>query len=362
MGTGDWNDGMNRVGAQGRGESVWLAWFLCKLIDDFTPIARARGETARVQRWHDAALDWRNALNGVAWDGQWFKRAFFDDGTPLGSHANAECRIDLIAQAWSVMSGVAEPALQRLAMTAMEDRLVDREAGLLRLLTPPLQDAKPSAGYIQAYPKGVRENGGQYSHAGVWALIAQAMNGHGDAAYRYFTYLSPAHRAAHPSRGAAYEIEPYVMAGDVYSHAPYIGRGGWSWYTGSAAWLHRAAIEHMFGMRQSGPDIAFTPCLPSHWDHAELTLQRNGRSLVVLLCRPAATDALERARRAGAVEQAPGRSWRWEADDAPACVLLRLGAAVDTEAASRPRPTEPGAPLRWAANDPVPTVLPSTTS
>ena len=366
MGTGDWNDGMNRVGAQGRGESVWLAWFLCKLIDDFVPIAQARGETARVQRWEQAALEWRNALNGEAWDGQWFKRAFFDDGSPLGSHANTECRIDLIAQAWSVMSGVAPPALRRLAMTALEDQLVDREAGLLKLLTPPLQDAQPSAGYIQAYPKGVRENGGQYSHAGVWALIAQAMSGRGDAAYRYFTYLSPAHRAAHPERGEAYEIEPYVMAGDVYSHAPYVGRGGWSWYTGSAAWLHRAAVEHLFGMRQRGPEIAFTPCLPTHWDHAELTLRRDGRTLRVLLCRPNASGALERAHRAGAIEQHAGVAWRWDADDAPACVLLRLDAAsadasAEAEAASRPRPTAAGAALRWAADAPVPKVLPSTT-
>ena len=173
----------------------------------------------------------------------------------------------------------------------------------------------------------MRENGGQYSHAGVWALIAQAtMSGDGDAAYRYFTYLSPAHRAAHPERGAAYEIEPYVMAGDVYSQPPYVGRGGWSWYTGSAAWLHRAAIEHMFGMRQRGAEIAFTPCLPAHWDRAELTLRRDDRSLVVLLCRPGATDALERARHAGASERSIGQSWRWDADDAPACVLLRLAA------------------------------------
>jgi len=369
MGTGDWNDGMNRVGAQGRGESVWLGWFLCKLIDDFTPIARERGETARVQRWQNAARGWHEALNDGAWDGQWFKRAFFDDGTPLGSHVNAECRIDLIAQAWAVISGVAPPSLRRLAMTAMEDQLVDHDAGLLKLLTPPLQDAQPSAGYIQSYPRGVRENGGQYSHAGVWALIAKAMSGDGDAAYRYFTYLSPAHRAAHAERGAAYEIEPYVMAGDVYSHAPYVGRGGWSWYTGSAAWLHRAAIEHMFGMRQRGRDIAFVPCLPSHWEHAELTLRRGDRSLVVLLCRPSATDALERAQRAGAVEQAIDVAWRWDADDAPACVLLRLPAvsadaareaSVDAEAALRSRPTAPSAPLRWAANDPVPTVHSST--
>ncbi|MEP6872903.1 MAG: glucoamylase family protein [Burkholderiales bacterium] len=360
MGTGDWNDGMNHVGAQGRGESVWLGWFLCKLIDDFAPIAQERGETARVRRWHDAALGWRDALHGEAWDGQWFKRAFFDDGTPLGSSTNAECRIDLIAQAWSVISGAAPTALRRMAMTALEDQLVDPDAGLIRLLTPPLQDAQPSAGYIQAYPKGVRENGGQYSHAGVWALIAQAMSGHGDAAYRYFTYLSPAHRSVHPERQTAYEIEPYVMAGDVYSDEPYVGRGGWSWYTGSAAWLHRAATEHMFGMRQCGPEISFTPCLPSHWNQAEIALTRDGRSVRVLMCRPVAADALARACAAGAVEHRAGVAWHWDADDAPACVLIRL-AEAKAEPEPRPRPTPASAALRWAANEAVRTVLPSTT-
>jgi cyclic beta-1,2-glucan synthetase len=254
-------------------------------------------------------------------------------------------------------------------MTAVEDHLVDHEAGLLKLLSPPLQRALPSAGYIQAYPKGVRENGGQYSHAGVWALIAQAMRGEGDAAYRYFTYLSPAHRAAHPERHEAYEIEPYVMAGDVYTHAPYVGRGGWSWYTGSAAWLHRAVVESMFGMRQSGPDVAFAPCLPSHWDHAEITLRRGGRLLRVIMCRPAATEVLARAQREGAVEKAVGAAWRWDTDDAPGCVLLRLevtsSASDEADAsatASRPRPTAAGAALRWAGDGGVPTVHSPTTT
>jgi cyclic beta-1,2-glucan synthetase len=338
MGTGDWNDGMNRVGSEGRGESVWLAWFLCRLVEDFAPIATDRGETARAKTWRDAARGWRAALLGDAWDGQWYKRAYFDDGTPLGSHVNTECRIDLIAQAWSVMSGVAQPAMQRIAMASLEEHLVDPDAGLLKLLTPPLQDAQPSAGYIQAYPKGVRENGGQYSHAGVWALIAQAMGGHGDAAYRYFTYLSPAHRAADVARREAYEIEPYVMAGDIYSEPPYVGRGGWSWYTGSAAWMHRAAIEHLFGMRQRGSTIAFTPCLPSHWDQAELTLKRDGRSLRVVFCRPAASAAIDAARRAGAVEQRAGETWCWDDAGAPACVLLRLpAAATDDTPQAAPR-------------------------
>jgi cyclic beta-1,2-glucan synthetase len=285
MGTGDWNDGMNRVGAEGRGESVWLAWFLCQIVDVYAPIARSRGETARAERWQEAGRGWRAALQREAWDGQWFKRAFFDDGTPLGSNLNRECRIDLIAQAWSVISDAAPTAFRRMALTAMDKHLVDPAAGLIKLLTPPFQVQQPNAGYIQAYPPGVRENGGQYSHAGVWALIAQALAGDGDTAYRYFTYLSPAHRAADPLRGAAYAIEPYVMAGDVYAEPPYVGRGGWSWYTGSAAWMHRAAIEHLFGLRQHGDRNSFTPCLPSHWHEAELTLRRGSRRLRVIFVR-----------------------------------------------------------------------------
>ncbi len=331
MGSGDWNDGMNRVGIGGQGESVWLAWFLCDLVADFAPIARGRGEAGRAQRWEDAARGWRSALQGEAWDGQWYKRAFFDDGSALGSHVNAECRIDLIAQAWAVMSDAAPPAFKRMALTALDEHLVDPAAGLIKLLTPPLQHALPSAGYIQAYPPGVRENGGQYSHAGVWAVIAQAQAGNADAAYRYFTYLSPAHRAADPLRGDAYGIEPYVMAGDVYSEPPYVGRGGWSWYTGSAAWLHRAAIEHLFGLRQHGPEISFMPCLPSHWEQAELTLRRSGRSLQVVFCRPGSIPAFETepggALSPSTVEIQAGQRLRWDTLAPHSRCLVRLAAA-----------------------------------
>jgi len=330
MGTGDWNDGMNRVGAEGRGESVWLAWFLCDLVEHYAPIARQRGETARARRWEEAARKWREHLQSDAWDGQWYKRAFFDDGTPLGSNTNAECRIDLIAQSWAVISNAATPAFQRMAMKALDKHLVDTDAGLIKLLTPALQQQQPSAGYIQAYPPGVRENGGQYSHAGVWALIAQAMSGDGDAAYRYFTYLSPAHRSSHATRARPYAIEPYVMAGDVYSEAPYIGRGGWSWYTGSAAWMHRAAIEHLFGLQQRGDEIGFAPCLPSHWPQAELTLRRDGRSLRVIFSRdgraPAATE--------GDVELRPGESLRWSELGERGTCLVRLDGDANAEAGS----------------------------
>jgi cyclic beta-1,2-glucan synthetase len=303
MGSGDWNDGMNRVGIEGRGESVWLGWFLCKLVADFAPLARARGDEERAQRWEHAAQGWTLALLGPAWDGQWFKRAFFDDGTALGAQANPEARIDLIAQAWAVLSKVAPPTWQHLALAAVDTHLVDHDAGLIRLLDPPLAHAEPSAGYIQAYPPGVRENGGQYSHAGVWALMAEAQAEHphqpapgvagaGDTVYRYFTYLSPAHRAAHPTRGPVYGIEPYVVAGDVYSQPPYVGRGGWSWYTGAAAWLHRAAIESMFGLHTDAQGLCFTPCLPAHWPQAEVTLRREGRVLRSRLVRATAAQVV----------------------------------------------------------------------
>ncbi len=323
MGSGDWNDGMNRVGHEGRGESVWLGWFLCRLVEDFAPLAHRRGEPARAQRWEKAAIGWKAALNDTAWDGQWFKRAFFDDGTPLGSHVNAEARIDLIAQAWAVLSDAAAAPLQRMALSAMDTQLVDRESGLIRLLNPPLAHAQPSAGYIQAYPPGVRENGGQYSHAGVWALMAQAEHAKrhpdsrtaADAAYRYFTYLSPAHRARHPAHGAAYAIEPYVMAGDVYTQPPYVGRGGWSWYTGAAAWMHRAAVESIFGLTQRGEDLTFKPCLPSSWQQAELTLTRGARTMRFVLVRCASLEALQVTRLSrefsGAALLRPGEVLHW---------------------------------------------------
>jgi cyclic beta-1,2-glucan synthetase len=300
MGTGDWNDGMNRVGHGGRGESVWLGWFLCRIVADFAPVAHARGDHERAQRWADSAQGWQAALQGTAWDGQWFTRAYFDDGQVLGSQRNAEARIDLIAQAWSVLSGAGLPAQQREAMASLDAHLVDPVAGLIRLLDPPLVLAQPSAGYIQAYPPGVRENGGQYSHAGVWALMAQAElagaqpahSAAADTVYRYFTWLSPAHRAADPEHGAAYGLEPYVMAGDVCSQPPHVGRGGWSWYTGSASWMHRAALESLFGLKQGPDELCFKPCLPSHWPRAELTLRRGERSMRFILVRPEGLEAL----------------------------------------------------------------------
>jgi cyclic beta-1,2-glucan synthetase len=332
MGSGDWNDGMNRVGHEGRGESVWLGWFLCKLVADFAPLARERADNKRAQRWEKAALGWKTALNGPAWDGQWFKRAFFDNGQALGSHTNTEARIDLIAQAWAVLSNATSPALQRMALTSLDEQLVDHEAGLIKLLTPPLAHANPSAGYIQAYPPGVRENGGQYSHAGVWALMAQAeyakrnpgSRTSEDLAYRYFTYLSPAHRVFNSAHGEKYGIEPYVMAGDVYTHPPYVGQGGWSWYTGAASWMHRAAIESIFGLHQGAHELHFDPCLPSHWQQAELSLKRDERAMRFIFIRATESAALQATSQWKAQLLRTGETLKWQALAPHTCFVIPL--------------------------------------
>ena len=284
FGTGDWNDGMNRVGSGGQGESVWLAWFLCKVVDDFLPLAMARHDAARVRSWQAARLAWAQALDAQAWDGRWYLRGFFDDGTPLGSHSRPECRIDLIAQAWAVLSGAGERARAREAMDSVGTHLLDRGHQLVRLLDPPLQHSDPYAGYIQSYPPGVRENGGQYNHGAVWALMAFAKLGQRRSVWQIFTALSPAHRWLEPQRGEAYAIEPYVMAGDVYTAQPWVGRGGWSWYTGSAGWLLRAGIESVCGVALCEGRVHVRPCLPPHWPMAEVALRHNGQLHRIIAC------------------------------------------------------------------------------
>ena len=332
MGSGDWNDGMNRVGIEGRGESVWLGWFLSVIVTDWLPLARARGEAERVLRWETALDGWRHALDTEAWDGAWYRRAFFDDGSPLGSAGQAEARIDLIAQTWAVLSDQAPTDRQRLAMDAVEQLLVDPDSGLIRLLTPPLAHAQPSAGYLQAYPPGVRENGGQYAHAGVWALMAAAKvalreTGHAYARntpYRYFTFLSPAHRAAHTKWGAAYGAEPYAMAADVYSEPPFVGRGGWTWYTGAAGWLHRAAMESILGLHIEGGRLWFTPCLPLHWPRAELTLLRDGRSMRFMVVRADPLSAMASCNDAEAQWLQVGERLVWTDLPQHSCIVIPL--------------------------------------
>lgn len=264
---------MNRVGHEGKGESVWLAWFLHTTLWEFAKVAEARGETARAEKWRLHVGDLKSAVERNGWDGEWYRRAYFDDGSPLGSAANAECRIDSIAQSWGVLSGAADPARAARAMASLDAHLVRRSEGLALLLTPPFEHAVPSPGYIQGYVPGVRENGGQYAHAAVWALLAFAELGEGDKAGELFTILNPIRRGRTRADIHRYKVEPYVTAADVYAAAPHEGRGGWTWYTGSAGWLYRAGIEWILGFRLSGTTFFMDPCIPRAWPGFELSFR-----------------------------------------------------------------------------------------
>ena len=288
---GDWNDGMNSVGDEGRGESVWLGWFLLKTLGDFTPIAKARGDKARLKAWQGHAAVLKRALENSAWDGQWYRRGTFDDGTPLGSRGSPECKIDSIAQSWSVLSGEGDPARARTAMDSARDMLVDADNGILKLFTPPFSRWEKDPGYIKSYPPGVRENGGQYTHAATWFVIALAQMGQADEAYRCFSMLNPVNHASDAKAAEHYRVEPYVVAADVYSEDK-AGRGGWTWYTGSAGWLYRAAVEAILGLRKRGETIEVDPRIPSHWNGYTATLAMGGGQQTIRVERGARATAL----------------------------------------------------------------------
>jgi cyclic beta-1,2-glucan glucanotransferase len=283
IGTGDWNDGMNRVGEQGRGESVWLGWFLHAALSAFAPVAVARDESARGRNWlrHAAAL--QESLEREAWDGAWYRRGYFDDGTAYGSAANDECRVDSIAQSWSVIADAAEPDRQVQAMDAVDDLLIRSEDGLALLFTPPFDRTPLDPGYIKGYPPGVRENGGQYTHAAAWCVIAYARLGQGDRAARLFSLLNPINHSSTRTGLRRYRVEPYAVAADVYSIAPHVGRGGWTWYTGSAGWLYRAGIEAILGFHLQGNHLLLAPCIPREWPHFEISFKyRSARYEIVV--------------------------------------------------------------------------------
>ena len=265
MGTGDWNDGMNRVGIEGRGESVWLAWFLVSALRSFAALAEGRGEAAEAAWMRAQAEEYVRAVEEHAWDGAWYRRAFFDDGTPLGSASNEECRIDSIAQSWSVISGAGDPERQDQAMRSLSQHLVDPKSRLITLLTPPFDKARPDPGYIRGYLPGVRENGAQYTHAAVWAVLAMALQKDGDRAFEHFQMLNPFTHTATPGAVGCYKVEPYVVAADVYTAASHVGRGGWSWYTGSASWMYRVGLEAILGFQKEGTTLRLDPCVPRAW-------------------------------------------------------------------------------------------------
>lgn len=265
MGSGDWNDGMNRVGNQGKGESVWLAWFLIATLNGFTKVAAARGDSERANRWNGHAEQLKAAIEAEAWDGAWYRRAYFDDGTALGSAANAECRIDSIAQSWAVMSGVADDGRARRAMSSVQEYLVRDGEELLLLFTPPFDKTERDPGYIKSYPPGVRENGGQYTHAAVWSVIAYALLGDGDQAAELLRMLNPIKRTSTRTGVYAYKVEPYVLAADIYAEPPHVRRGGWTWYTGAAGWYYRAGLESILGLQVRSGTLVFNPCIPKAW-------------------------------------------------------------------------------------------------
>lgn len=270
MGSGDWNDGFSRVGVGGKGESVWLGWFLYSTLSSFIPLAKERGEDARAERWslHRELL--QVALERDGWDGDWYRRAYFDDGTPLGSGANPQCRIDSIAQSWAVLSGGADRDRATRAMAAVDALLIDDQNGLAALFTPAFDNASVDPGYVKDYPPGVRENGGQYTHAAAWSVMAFAALGQGNKAASLFWSLNPINRARTFTDAQRYRVEPYVVAADVYTVPPHVGRGGWTWYTGAVGWLYRAGLESILGFRVEGDMLHMEPCIPNAWPRYEI--------------------------------------------------------------------------------------------
>jgi cellobiose phosphorylase len=265
IGCGDWNDGMNLVGEHGQGESVWVAFFLHDVLTRFSAIARSRGDQSFVDQCLKQARNLRDNIENHAWDGSWYRRAYFDNGEPLGSASNPECQIDSLPQSWGVLTGVSEEKRARSAMDAVEQRLVQREARLIRLFDPPFDKSSLEPGYIKGYLPGVRENGGQYTHGAVWVVMAFAALGDARRAWELFELINPIRHADSPAGVARYKGEPYVVAADVYSVAPHVGRGGWTWYTGSAGWLYRLITESLLGLRLEVDQLRFAPCLPAQW-------------------------------------------------------------------------------------------------
>ncbi|MGY6554404.1 MAG: GH36-type glycosyl hydrolase domain-containing protein [Wenzhouxiangella sp.] len=274
IGSGDWNDGFNQISLHGRGESVWLAWFLIRVLNDFSACCETQAEPGCAGLYRQLAVELQRQVDAVAWDGHWYQRAYFDDGSALGSAANEECQIDLIAQAWSVLGPEQPTPRSAEAMASALERLVDEPHRLVKLLTPPFDTGPQNPGYIKGYPPGVRENGAQYTHAATWSIWAMARLGQGDCAMALFRLLNPILRTLNREDAEAYRLEPYVLAGDIYSVGNLSGRGGWSWYTGAAAWLYRAGIEALLGLTREGDEMLVRPCLPADWPGYQAILKR----------------------------------------------------------------------------------------
>jgi cyclic beta-1,2-glucan synthetase len=296
IGGGDWNDGMNMVGIEGKGESVWLAWFLAALLPSFADVAESRGDRdlARAYRQHAVRM-----TDGAerAWDGDWYRRAYFDDGTPLGSSANEECKIDSLAQSWAVIAGTADAARARRAMQSTDEHLVRADKRIVLLLTPPFDRSTPTPGYIQGYLPGVRENGGQYTHAALWTVLAFARLGDGNRALELFSMLNPINHSRTEADVLDYRVEPYVVAADVYSRPPHAGRGGWTWYTGSAGWMYRVGLEGILGLTLRARALHLDPCIPRGWAGYEIDVRPPGAPTATYRIRVDNPDGVNRGVR-----------------------------------------------------------------
>jgi cellobiose phosphorylase len=265
MGTGDWNDGMNRVGEKGKGESIWLGFFLYDVLMKFIHIATLHNDPDFAAQCKTEAEQLRANIEQNGWDGDWYRRAYFDDGTPLGSTSNIECEIDAIAQSWSVLSGAGSHERSVTAMESAISHLVKKDAALIQLLDPPFDKAPIDPGYIKGYVPGVRENGGQYTHSAVWTVMALAKLGDSRRTWELLQMINPLNHGNTAERISIYKVEPYVMAGDVYALPPHTGRGGWTWYTGSAGWMYQLIIESFLGLQTKGNKLSFAPCIPAEW-------------------------------------------------------------------------------------------------
>jgi cyclic beta-1,2-glucan synthetase len=326
IGSGDWNDGMNRVGNRGQGESIWLAWFLIKTLLEFAEIAETRGDNERAKRWLEHAGQLRIAVEAEGWDGAWYRRAYFDDGTPLGSATNAECRIDSIAQSWGVISGAADPERARRAMESVREYLVRYGDDLLLLFTPPFDKTDRDPGYVKSYPPGIRENGGQYTHAAIWSVIAYAMLGEGDQAAELLRMLNPIKRTTSRTGVYAYKVEPYVIAADIYSEAPHARRGGWTWYTGASGWFYRAGLEFVLGLQLRGNSLIIEPCIPKSWPGYSLFYQHQDTRYEITVENPnGATRGIAMLELDGELQLAGSNSIILKNDGKLHCVRIVMG-------------------------------------
>jgi cyclic beta-1,2-glucan synthetase len=325
MGSGDWNDGMNRVGNQGKGESVWMAWFMIATLSEFAAVAEVRGDNERAILWREHAKKLKVAVEAEAWDGAWYRRAYFDDGTPLGSATNAECRIDSIAQSWGIISGAAETDRAKRAMNSVREYLIRYGDDLVLLFTPPFDKTERDPGYIKSYPPGIRENGGQYTHAAIWTVIAYAMLGEGDQAVELLRMLNPINRTTTRTGVYAYKVEPYVLAADIYAEPPHTRRGGWTWYTGASGWYYRAGLEWILGLKVNADKLIFDPCIPKVWRSYSISYQHKNTHYEITIENPQGVSRGISLIELDGVQQLGGNSISLQDDGQPHQVRVMLG-------------------------------------